>query len=91
MEATDFKGIYGAAAPFSGQTIDNTAVLIKFTYYGDADFSGFVDFDDYVRTDSGFNAGASGWLNGDFDYSNAVDFDDFVLIDTGFNLQGAQL
>jgi hypothetical protein len=55
MEATDFKQINGAAATFGGQAIDNTAILVKYTYYGDTDFNGKVNFDDYVRTDSGFN------------------------------------
>ena len=91
LSATEYKSIYGAAATFDGQQIDNTAALIKFTYYGDADFNGSVDFDDYVRTDAGFNSGATGWLNGDFDLNGEVDFDDYVLIDLGFNSQGAPL
>jgi hypothetical protein len=66
-------------------------VLVKYTYYGDADFNGSVDFDDYVRIDQGFNFGLTGWLNGDFDGSGGVDFDDAVLIDLGFNLQTAPL
>ena len=91
LSATEYKSIYGAAATFDGQTLDNTAALIKFTYYGDADFNGAVDFDDYVRADLGFNSGQTGWLNGDFDLNGEVDFDDYVLIDLGFNTQGAPL
>jgi hypothetical protein len=91
MEAADFKSIYGAAATFTGQTIDTTALLIKYTYYGDADFNGKVNFDDYVRTDAGFNNHRSGWLNGDYNYNDEVSFDDYVLIDLGFNTQGAPL
>ena len=30
---------------------------MKYTYYGDTDFNGVVDFDDYSRTDAGFNSG----------------------------------
>ena len=63
----------------------------KSIYYGDADFSGSVDFDDYVRADGGFNNNRSGWVNGDFDGNGGVDFDDYVLIDLGFNSQGASL
>src|SRR5205085_813909 len=48
MEASDFKSIYGAGAGFAGQTIDNTAVLVKYTCYGDANFSGKVDGGDYA-------------------------------------------
>ena len=71
--------------PFDGESIDTTAVLLKYTYYGDTDFNGFVDFDDYVRTDAGFNLGRSGWVNGDFDGNGMVEFDDYVLLDLGFN------
>jgi hypothetical protein len=61
MEGTEFKAIYGAAATFDGETIDTTSVLVKYTYYGDADFNGKVNFDDYVRTDSGFNNHLTHW------------------------------
>jgi len=91
MEAADFKGIYGNAALFAGRTIDTTAVLVKYTYYGDADFSGKVNFDDYVRTDSGFNNHRTGWVNGDFDLNGSVNFDDYVLIDLAFNTQAPAL
>ncbi|MBC8108493.1 MAG: hypothetical protein H7Z14_18050, partial [Anaerolineae bacterium] len=67
MEASSFKSFNGAGAPFSGEAIDMTAVLIKYTHYGDTDFNGAVDFDDYSRTDQGFNTNRTGWINGDFD------------------------
>jgi hypothetical protein len=92
MEATDFKSVYGAAATFDGQTIDNTAVLVKFTYYGDTDFNGKVDGGDYARIDAKFNqqtvsGNIGGWLNGDFDYNNKIDGADYGLIDAAFNSQ----
>jgi hypothetical protein len=88
MEAADYKSIYGPAATWNGQTLDSTGVLIKYTYYGDADFNGVVNFDDYSRTDAGFNGNKSGWMNGDFDGNGAVNFDDYSLIDLAFNTQG---
>jgi hypothetical protein len=66
-------------------------VLVKYTYYGDTDFNGRVNFDDYVRTDAGFNNHASGWLNGDFDLNGIVNFDDYVLIDLAFSTQSGTL
>src|SRR5687767_2717473 len=72
-----------------GETIDTSAVLVKYTYYGDTNFNGVVNFDDYSRTDAGFNFGRSGWLNGDFDGNGSVNFDDYALIDLAFNTQGA--
>jgi hypothetical protein len=91
MEASDYHGIYGGGATFDGEPIDNSAVLVKFTYYGDTDFNGRVNFDDYVRIDNGFNNQLTGWLNGDFDGNGRVNFDDYVLIDLAFNTQGSAL
>jgi len=91
MEASDYKSIYGANATFNGEAIDSTAVLVKYTYYGDADFNGKVNFDDYARIDSGFNAHKTGWLNGDFDGNGKINFDDYALIDAAFNSQSGVL
>src|SRR5262249_55831957 len=33
MEATSYKSVYGQAALFEGQSISNTCVLVKYTYY----------------------------------------------------------
>src|SRR4051812_42387517 len=91
MEASEFESIFGPSTTFAGEAIDSTAVLVKYTYYGDADFNGIVNFDDYVRTDSGFNNHRTGWLNGDFDLNGTVNFDDYVLIDLAFNTQSCTL
>jgi hypothetical protein len=77
--------------PFNGVIPAALDTLVKYTWYGDTDFNGEVNFDDYVRIDIGFNFGLTGWLNGDFDLSGGVDFDDVVLIDLGFNAQNGTL
>ena len=86
IESSDY-----AFATFDGVAPPVESVLVKYTYYGDANFSGTVSFDDYVKIDTGFNTGLTGWANGDFNGSGAVNFDDYVLIDTTFNTQGAPL
>ena len=91
IEGADYLRMHGAGTQFHGASVDSTSVLIKYTYYGDANFSGTVNFDDYVATDIGFNTSLSGWCNGDYNYSGAVDFDDYVLIDTAFNTQSGTL
>jgi hypothetical protein len=91
MEATDYKSIYGAGVTFDGEVLDDSMVLVKYTYYGDADFNGRVNFDDYVRTDNGLNNHQSGWMNGDFDGNGRVNFDDYVLLDLAFNTQSGTL
>jgi hypothetical protein len=81
----------GGTGLFSGQSYGATDTLVKYTYYGDTDFNGKVNFDDYVRTDNGFNNHLTGWLNGDFDLNGTVNFDDYVLIDLAFNTQSGTL
>jgi autotransporter-associated beta strand protein len=81
---------------FDGQTVANTDVLVKYTYYGDADLSGTVDGTDYSRIDNGFASRStahplSGWFNGDFNYDGVIDGSDYTLIDNAFNTQGANI
>ena len=66
-------------------------VLVRYTWYGDTDLNGVVNFDDYARIDSGFNTGLAGGPNGDFDYNGSVNFDDYSLIDLAFNTQSGTL
>jgi hypothetical protein len=86
MEGSDYPG-----GTFNGQPVPTGSVLVKYTYFGDTDFNGIVNFDDYSRVDSGFNLGRSGWLNGDLDGNGLVNFDDYSLIDLAFNSQGDTL
>jgi hypothetical protein len=76
---------------FMGETVTGPAVLMRYTYYGDTDLNGVVNFDDYSRTDNGFNTGGSDWFHGDFDYNGNVNFDDYSLIDNAFNTQSGSL
>jgi hypothetical protein len=92
MEGSSFRQIYGPTATFSGgQSVDDTSVLVKYTWYGDSDFNGKVNFDDYVRIDNGFNNHLTGWINGDFDLNGQINFDDYVLIDLAFSTQSGTL
>ncbi|MBC8106857.1 MAG: hypothetical protein H7Z14_09735 [Anaerolineae bacterium] len=76
---------------FQGQPVNGSDVIVTYTYYGDTDLNGIVDFDDYSRIDSGFNNGGTDWFHGDFDYNGIVDFDDYSLIDLAFNTQSGTL
>ena len=98
----NFNTVLGIAAnselgytSFSGQTVDTNDVLIKYTYFGDADLDGVVDtssdFDLYI---TGLTSGGSlgGWLYGDFDYNGIVDSSsDFDLYITGLTSQDTTL
>jgi Dockerin type I domain/PEP-CTERM motif len=75
---------------FEGQTVSSTDVLVKYTYYGDANLDGKVNAADYLAIDSAFNSGTlTGWQNGDFNYDGKVNGDDYTLIDNAFNTQGS--
>jgi hypothetical protein len=79
---------------FAGTTLDGQApgafdVLIRDTYYGDANVDGKVDGSDYSKIDSGFLAHSVGWANGDFNYDGVVDGSDYTLIDNAFNQQNS--
>jgi hypothetical protein len=91
IEGSAYHAIFGASALFEGEAIDDTSVLVKYTYYGDSDLNGVVNFDDYSRIDTGFNNNLSGWINGDFDLNGVINFDDYALIDLAFNTQGGLL
>jgi autotransporter-associated beta strand protein len=74
-----------------------TDVLVKYTYFGDANLDGVVDnTTDYDLWSNGFTdpglAATNGWLYGDFDFSGTVDnTTDYDLWSTGFAHQGGPL
>jgi autotransporter-associated beta strand protein len=76
---------------FDSTSVSDTDVLVKFTYYGDANLDGKVDGSGYSRIDSGYRTGSTGWFNGDFNYDGIVNGSDYTLIDNAFNTQGVQL
>jgi autotransporter-associated beta strand protein len=85
-------------SPASGISgLATTDVLMKYTYFGDADLNGVVDnTTDYDLWSNGFTnpglAATNPWLYGDFDYSGVVDnTTDYDLWSTGFAHQGGPL
>jgi autotransporter-associated beta strand protein len=78
---------------FDGAPTTDGDILVKYTYYGDANLSGKVDSADYTLIDAGYLAHGTktGWFNGDFNYDNVINGSDYTLIDNAFNTQGVQL
>src|SRR5205085_2592725 len=76
---------------FDGETVDASAVLIKFTYGGDANLDGKLDIADYGLIDLNSPLGSSGWFNGDFNYDGVIDIRDYGVIDFNLPLRGATL
>jgi autotransporter-associated beta strand protein len=79
---SEFKGV---------SPLNTTDVLVKYTYYGDNDLSGFATLDDFTLFLIGLQNGQSTWVYGDYDYSGTVTLDDFSLFLKGYQQQGAPL
>ncbi len=91
-EASDVLGLApGQTGVFGGETVDASAILIKFTCAGDANLDGVINGDDYFQIDSAFPQASHGWWNGDFNYDGVVNGDDYFLIDSNFPAQGPPL
>ena len=67
---------------FAGIAVDETTVVGKFTYVGDANLDGQVDALDYERVDLAIgNTGVLGTAQGDLNYDGNVDALDYEQID----------
>ncbi|MBC8106732.1 MAG: PEP-CTERM sorting domain-containing protein [Anaerolineae bacterium] len=91
LSGAEYRSIHGPSIAFDGFSVADSDVLVKYTYYGDTDLNGIIDFDDYSRIDAGFNNNRTGWMNGDSDLNGIVDFDDYSLVDLAFNTQSGTL
>jgi len=92
-EAADAFGL-GATdtSMFGSETVDGTALLIKYTYAGDANLDGVIDGGDYGLIDNFVQVpSASGYFNGDFNYDGVIDGGDYGVIDNNIQAQGPQL
>jgi GH43 family beta-xylosidase len=75
LNKTSFAGVTG---------LTSNDVLVKYTYYGDADLSGAVTLDDFTLFLRGYQGSATTWFEGDFDYDGLVSLDDFTLFLAGY-------
>jgi hypothetical protein len=82
-EATDLFTAFPAT--FQGRSVDNTSILIKHTFYGDANLDGTVTLADFNRytANFGLTCGAR-WSQGDFLYNGNVFLEDFNRLATNF-------
>jgi autotransporter-associated beta strand protein len=82
LNKSSFEGVNGLTA---------ADVLVRYTYFGDADLSGATTLDDFTLFLSGYQNAGTTWVQGDFDYNGVVTLDDFTLFLAGYQQQGAPL
>jgi hypothetical protein len=70
---------------FRNQSVDGTAVLIRYTYAGDVNVDGTVDTVDFNVLASHFGESGKSWQDGDANYDGAVDTVDFNLLASNFS------
>jgi hypothetical protein len=73
-------------ATFEGYSVDDTAVLVSFTRYGDANLDGQVNLQDFNRLAANFGQTDRFWMLGDFNYDGIVNLQDFNRLATNFGL-----
>ena len=73
---------------FAGQDVDNTTVLLRYTYYGDATIDGTVNLLDFNRLAGNFNGSGKVWGQCDFNYDTNCNLLDFNLYATNYNQTG---
>jgi hypothetical protein len=86
---TPLYGTGGALGMFGSNNPSLNDVLVRYTYFGDANLDGTIDGSDYSFIDNGYLNQLTGWYNGDFNYDGVVDGSDYTLIDNAFNNQGS--
>ena len=75
-------------ANFSGIAVDATAILVKYTWYGDASLDGAVNTTDFNLLAGNFGGASKHWSLGDFNFSGTVDTTDFNLLAANFGKVG---
>ncbi len=71
---------------FNGVDVDNTAVLMSYTRYGDANLDKLVNLQDFNRLAANFGATDAVWSQGDFNYDTIVNLQDFNRLAANFGL-----
>jgi hypothetical protein len=80
-EASDALGPSGGA--FDGVTVDGSAVLVRYTFYGDTNLDGHVDIADLGNFATHWQTSGE-WIEGDFDYNGFIDIMDLGALATNW-------
>jgi hypothetical protein len=85
-EATDLFTVF--TATFAGRSVDNTSVLLKYTYNGDTNLDGTVNLSDFNKLASNFGQSPRRWVHGNSNFDNTVNLADFNRLAANFGQGG---
>ena len=74
---------------FHGEPLDDTALVIAYARYGDANLDGSVNLSDFNRLAANFGSTSGTWSSGDFNYDGQVNLADFNLLAANFGLSAS--
>jgi hypothetical protein len=66
----------------AGEGVDSSALVVRYTYYGDANLDRIVNALDFSALASNFGGTSTFWCQGDFNFdgiTNSLDFDQIAL------------
>jgi dockerin type I repeat protein len=69
---------------YQGQSLDGSAVFVRYTFTGDANLDGAVTTADFTSLATNFNQSGKSWIDGDFNYDGKVNALDFNAVATNF-------
>jgi len=87
----------GGLADLEGEPVSLESVLVRYTWWGDANLDGIVDSNDYDMIDTNWilwtqegrvPTGGFRWAVGDFNYDGVIDSNDYDKIDNAWLLSG---
>ena len=90
IDNDDDEWAIGDLEDLEGEPVDETSILVKYTYTGDANLDGIINSHDYDRIDSNWlnwkyhgivPDGGWRWAVGDFNYDDSISSHDYDLID----------
>jgi hypothetical protein len=84
-----FDNVLVGRTTWNGEPISPTAVVGKYTFYGDMNLDGQVTGDDYTVIDANLNTTPPvglAWLKGDANLDGVVTGDDYTIIDAKLGL-----
>jgi hypothetical protein len=83
-------GPVAGASPGAGGPEGGSTVIIRHTFYGDANLDHVVDLLDFNRLSANFGSTNTVWSHGDFNYDGHVDLLDFNLFAANFGIAASR-